>query len=935
MSVETLRAKINELLHSSQRWKIFGLLLLFVVVIGTVFSFLASWILLPDDESTRPRLAVVAPLQTPQGQALLQGVSLYIDQINRQGGQDGRLLELLSLEETDEVAQRIVEDERVVGVIGHLDPVLLQKAAPTYHSAGLKVLTSLPVKNLLGVYSLGIEAEDEARFVANYARNILQKRLLYVVRQASSNHDSLVDPVVDLYSKFDTPVRAIWTLPDEPSDQDVEHLMVKIRDVDIGSLYLATRPEVAARLVNKVRSTGSMLDIIGPAALASNAFALALVQYSGADAEFHAHGIYTVSPVLLDTANEEAQRFQSSYQRQFGQSPDWLATVAFDAAHLVLAKGTTQSAGPGVLGALSFSGQQARLPIQVGVYNGIRLISAPIQLLPMARGAGFNYIEALRQGRVLYVNDRFMYRSNVVYTGINVHEVSDIDLEKETAKVDLSIWFRFRGKFEPQDLEILNAGEPVDFGEPQEVSSDQDFQYRRYRIQQVLQLNFTPTKRAYGQHVVGISFRHKTLNNNNLSYVVDVLGMPAGRQLLDDLASRSVVAPEVALRVDNAWIAQDVLRERGDGAPQYVSMTGEQPMFSVITLGLLLSPESLSARDLITVEQFLYIGIFGLVGALAAVLMDHGPRRRSLPLQTWLLRLIFWPCLLLSIGNLAIDMSFTHLAASSNRLVVAVYESLWWLLVARLIDMALRRFVWVPLEQRSGRMIPNVVKFMSSLVIYSLGFAGITAIVLNEPLTSLLATSGLLAMVIGLAIQANIANVFSGIVLNVERPFKVGDYISVNDIVGRVTDITWRTTRIESNDGPAISLANALISESQLSNLSDLPHGYIGETNLYAPTDAVPDMVLAILKEAVASSSAVILKEDPVYSPRVRYLGVVAVEGTWVARFNARYRVTSLPKRDLANEQIWHCVARRFNEEGITMEPVAAEEPGPEGTQSV
>ena len=225
-------------------------------------------------------------------------------------------------------------------------------------------------------------------------------------------------------------------------------------------------------------------------------------------------------------------------------------------------------------------------------------------------------------------------------------------------------------------------------------------------------------------------------------------------------------------------------------------------------------------------------------------------------------------------------------------------------------------------------MIPNVVKFMSSLVIYSLGFAGITAIVLNEPLTSLLATSGLLAMVIGLAIQANIANVFSGIVLNVERPFKVGDYISVNDIVGRVTDITWRTTRIESNDGPAISLANALISESQLSNLSDLPHGYIAETDLYTPTDADPEQALAILKESVASSEAVILKQDPVYSPRVRYLGVVMVEGTWVARFNARYRVTSLPKRDLANEQIWQRIAQRFKEEGLTLEPAPAQEPG-------
>jgi potassium efflux system protein len=240
--------------------------------------------------------------------------------------------------------------------------------------------------------------------------------------------------------------------------------------------------------------------------------------------------------------------------------------------------------------------------------------------------------------------------------------------------------------------------------------------------------------------------------------------------------------------------------------------------------------------------------------------------------------------------------------------------------------MALRRFLWNPLEQRSGRMIPNVVKIMSSVVIYALSFAGITALVLDEPLTSLLATSGLLAMVIGLAIQANIANVFSGIVLNVERPFKVGDYIKVNDIVGRVTDITWRTTRIESNDGPAISLANALISEAQVSNLSQLPHGYIAETDLNAPADCDPDLVLTILKEAVAQSNAVILKDDPTYSPRVRYLGVVSKDYVWVARFNARYRVESLPKRDVASDQIWRYLAGRFKEKGIPLAPVTGEE---------
>lgn len=927
MRAHHYREKLNSLLHSQQRWKVFLAVFIGVIIVGTIFSVLARLVILQDDESSRPRLVLVAPLQTPEGESLLRGATLFVEQLNQEGGYLGRTISLSAIEENESAAEKAAKEPNAIGVVGHLNADLLPKAAAIYQAANLKLVTTLPVQGLKGVYSLGINAEDEARFVANYARNILQKRLMYIVRQDSTAYSALVDPVIELYKKFDTPVRAVWSLPNEPTEQDLKALLAKIRDIDIGSVYIATNPQTAARVVGGMRSAGSMLDIVGPSLLAGNSFAQSLATASKASAEIHAHGIFTVTPVLFDTANERAQRFQSSYQRQFDGSPDWLATIAFDAAMYAVANVPAEDAAPGVLGQLAFSEQQAMLPIQVGMYNGTRLISAPIQLLPMSRGAGFNYIEALRQGRVLYVNDRFMYRSNVVYTGVTVHEVSEIDLENETAKLDMSVWFRYRGKFEPQDLEILNAKEPVVFGEPEEVSTDQDFQYRRYRIQQVFQLNFAQTNRAYGQHVAGISFRHKNLNNNNLSYVVDVLGMPAGRQLLEDLLSRNVVAAGSSLRIDNAWIAQDVVRERGDGAPQYVGMTGEQPMFSVITLGLLLTPESLSARDIFSFEQFIYIGIFGLVGAVAAVAMDRKRRRRSLPLQTWLLRLIFWPCLLLSVGNLAIDLSFNNLAPSTNRFVVDIYDSFWWIMAARLSDMALRRFLWVPLEQRSGRMIPNVVKFMSSLVIYGLGFAGITALVLDEPLTSLLATSGLLAMVIGLAIQANIANVFSGIVLNVERPFKVGDYIQVNDIVGRVTDITWRTTRIESNDGPAISLANALISEAQMSNLSELPHGYIAETDVHAPPDSDPELVLNILRDAVAQSDAVILKDDPTYSPRIRYLGVVSVDGAWVARFNARYRVQSLPKRDAASDQIWRYIALQFKEKGIPLQPAAEEEP--------
>jgi branched-chain amino acid transport system substrate-binding protein len=59
-------------------------------------------------------------------------------------------------------------------------------------------------------------------------------------------------------------------------------------------------------------------------------------------------------------------------------------------------------------------------------------------------------------------------------------------------------------------------------------------------------------------------------------------------------------------------------------------------------------------------------------------------------------------------------------------------------------------------------------------------FSGIVVFVFNQSPTSLLATSGILAMVIGMAIKDVIANVFSGVILNFERHFTVGDKIKIN-----------------------------------------------------------------------------------------------------------------------------------------------------------
>ncbi|MFH0788913.1 MAG: mechanosensitive ion channel domain-containing protein [Pseudomonadota bacterium] len=919
--------KLVELLQSDKKWKVFGYILLTIVVLGTILSVLIK-VIFHDDAGTRPQLAVVAPKGSNLVNALKMGSELYVNAINRKGGYKGRPLEILVIDETPQTAEIVTANKRVVAVVGHLNPQILKPAAALYAGKNLPVVTPLSLAETIpGVTSLGLDPKEQARFVANYARNIQLRRIMYVVREAGPDLDPFVDPFIEVYKRFETPVKQTWVISSGPETaMRLKTILEDIKKIDIGSVYIAASPALAAQIVKGIRETGNALDLFGPAPLASGEFAQTLAKLSGKDAAIQSHGTIVATPVLFDTANEEAQQFQTRYQRKFRVSPDWMATCAYDAAKVALSAKPGIDEVQGITGTLNFSGGRAQLPIQMGIYNGDRLISAPVQLLPIAKGASFNYIEALRNGRVLYVNDRFMFKSNVVYVGINLHELSDFDTQKDIATLDMSIWFRYRGNFNPQDLQIPNAVETVKFEKPEESKESDEVQYRRYRFKQKFKLNFTTAPRAYDQEVAGITFRHRLLNRNNLTYVVDVMGMPTGSALIDDLLRRNVVNANTGWAVDNAWVSQDVVREQGDGAPQYVGMTGEQPFFSKISLGILLKPASATARDIIPGEHFIYIAIFGLLGALFGVALDSPKWGRKWVVQSWLLRVIFWPLVLLSAGNIALDWAFGHLSPSATKTFVIIYESLWWIVAARLADMAVRRFIWAPLEVKTQRKVPDVMKFFVSLLLFILAVAGITAFVFNKTLTSLLATSGVLAMVIGLAIQSNIANVFSGIILNIERPFKVGDYIKINNLIGQVKDITWRTTRIESNDGQTLIMANSKVSEAFMENYSQVPHGIAAETKIYAPPEVDPAKVLAIIEEGVAQSKAIICKDDPdsEFAPMPRFKGIVNIYGQWVAEYSVGYRVKILPKKSKAKEQIWSYVRQKFIENNIALIPSTA-----------
>jgi len=141
----------------------------------------------------------------------------------------------------------------------------------------------------------------------------------------------------------------------------------------------------------------------------------------------------------------------------------------------------------------------------------------------------------------------------------------------------------------------------------------------------------------------------------------------------------------------------------------------------------------------------------------------------------------------------------------------------WWMLGAR-VAVGIIRLV-VVLENR-----PRETQIVSDLLAGAIYIATALAVinfVFAVPIGGLLATSGVVAIVLGLALQSTLADVFSGIAVGLEHAYKPGDLISVEGgVEGQVLQINWRSTQIATAHSSVAIVPNSIMAKSRLENRS-------------------------------------------------------------------------------------------------------------------
>lgn len=284
----------------------------------------------------------------------------------------------------------------------------------------------------------------------------------------------------------------------------------------------------------------------------------------------------------------------------------------------------------------------------------------------------------------------------------------------------------------------------------------------------------------------------------------------------------------------------------------------------------------------------------------------------------------------LAIGGSVLVLSLAVRAASTNRLVRRKLR-LSLLLVA--VNIAVNLFLWnVPVgadlrtriisinqlllalsainlivvtlinplrADRIPERFPNIVQ---DTIIIGL-FLLVSTFVMQE---KFLTTSAVGAVVVGFALQDTLGNMFSGLAIQVEKPFRVGHWVTVGPYEGIVTEVTWRATKMRTKSGNQVILPNSFISKEAIVNYSEPDVPTRLDIEVGVAYGVPPDRVKACIREGLRELPLVL--RDPPPEILVQDFGASAIiylVRFWIDDFAADTRA-----RDQVRSAIYYALRR-------------------------
>jgi len=243
----------------------------------------------------------------------------------------------------------------------------------------------------------------------------------------------------------------------------------------------------------------------------------------------------------------------------------------------------------------------------------------------------------------------------------------------------------------------------------------------------------------------------------------------------------------------------------------------------------------------------------------------------------------------------------------SPRLMFILWLLFWFiLLILAIKTLAFFVFDFLALRQQGVRY-PKLVKDMMVFILFVVGVLLILRYYTKTDISLLTVSSAVLTVVVGFALQDILGNLFSGIVLNFEDSFKIGDWMSIADHEGQVEQFGWRSFKIRTIDRELIVFPNQAASKAEVVIYGAGRQPVALKIRVAAGYGESPDRVSAVMRQALDGMPGI--RPEPPTEVQLVDFGDFAMNYQvkfWIDDYNRHNLITSDARR-----RIWYAFKRQ------------------------
>lgn len=255
-------------------------------------------------------------------------------------------------------------------------------------------------------------------------------------------------------------------------------------------------------------------------------------------------------------------------------------------------------------------------------------------------------------------------------------------------------------------------------------------------------------------------------------------------------------------------------------------------------------------------------------------------------------------------AQMAMNLTYAKAIDASVR-ILKIF--LWMALVVAVVRFFAYLILRTAYRNSKQPEVSSLVKTVSSIVVYIIAFFIIFQTQYPDvPLTPLFTGSTILGIVVGLALQETLGNLFAGLALQADQPFQVGDVVSItNRGSGVVETVSWRGVKIRTFQNKLLIISNAVLGKEtiEVAPKNNLNARLVFFTTEYANS---PAKTIQVVRDAVRQVENVTNKLRPVV--RIRNLGSDGLE--WEVKYWLEDYTKHNDTDALVRQRIWYVFQR-------------------------